>query len=127
MQTEKQLANLKRGQFSSTHQPKNRPKKRGKYLTSLLKKFLEKKIKYIDPETEEKISGKVKDAIIWRLVLNATQGENQAIQEIFDRIEGKLNQKSDHLNNININVTNLLPRPAEEKVGSSAVRDLQAY
>lgn len=94
MRTKKQLANL-RSPFSSTNQPKNHNnKKRGPYLTSLLKKFLEKKIKYEDPETQKIIKGRVKDAIVWRLILNATQGENQAIKEIFERIDGNIDIKS---------------------------------
>lgn len=65
------------------------------YLTPLLKRFLKKTINYEDPETRKIIKGKVKDAVIWRLILNATQGETHAIREIIDRIDGKL--KSDPL------------------------------
>lgn len=63
------------------------------YLTPLIKRFLEKKINYEDPETRKMIEGKVKDAVIWRLLLNACQGENQAIREILDRIDGKVPQE----------------------------------
>ncbi len=76
--------------FSSTYQPTNRPKVRGPYLLPLLKKFLNKKIKYIDPETDKKIKGRVKDAVLWRLILNATQGDNHAIIHILDRVDGKV-------------------------------------
>jgi hypothetical protein len=83
-----------KNRFSPTHQPinhnKNRPKK---YLTPLLKKYLNKKIDYEDPGTKKIIHGKVKDAIVWRLLLNAAQGDNTAIKEIFDRLEGKAEQK----------------------------------
>lgn len=64
--------------------------KKGKYLVPLLRRFLEKRINYQDPETSKIIKGKVKDAVIWRLLLNATQGENEAIKEILNRIDGKI-------------------------------------
>ena len=76
--------------------PVNRPHapmqgKHGPYLLPLLKRFLNKKIKYIDPEDNQKIiSGRVKDAVLWRLLLNATQGDNIAIKEILNRIDGKV-------------------------------------
>lgn len=60
------------------------------YLTPLLKRLIEKKIRFEDPETQKIIKGKVKHAILWRYILNATQGENQAIEGIFDRIDGKI-------------------------------------
>ena len=85
-----QRANLKpfpKGYASGNH------KQKGPYLTPLIKKFLEKKISFEDPETQKKIKGKVKDAIIWRLLLNAAQGENEAIKIILDRMDGKDVQK----------------------------------
>ena len=63
------------------------------YFLPLLKRYLEKKINYEDPETQKIVNGKVKDAIIWRLILNASQGDNQAIKEILDRLDGKVAQK----------------------------------
>lgn len=66
------------------------------YLTPLLKKLLLKKIKYIDPETQKIIQGKVKDAVLWRLILNATEGETQAVKEILDRIDGKVTTPIEH-------------------------------
>lgn len=65
---------------------------KGPYLLPLLKRFLNKKIKFEDPETQKKITGKVKDAVIWRLILNATQGENDAIKEILNRVDGKVTE-----------------------------------
>ena len=76
--------------FSSTHQPANHNKNRPKqYLTPLLKKLLNKSIDYEDPDTKQLIHGKVKDAILWRLLLNAAQGETDAIKVILDRLDGK--------------------------------------
>ena len=80
-----------------TRFPVNRPHaphtKKGPYLMPLLKKFLNKEINFEDPETQKMIRGRVKDAVIWRLILNATQGDNQAIKEILERIDGKMAQK----------------------------------
>lgn len=66
--------------------------KKGPYLTSFLKRCLKKHITYEDPETQKMIRGKVRDAVIWRLILNATQGETHAIREILDRVDGKVTQ-----------------------------------
>ena len=43
-----------------------------------------------DPETQAMIKATVRDALVWRYILNGTQGETQAIEGIFDRIDGKL-------------------------------------
>lgn len=78
--------------------PVNRPHapnagNKGPYLACLLRRLLEKKIKYIAPGTNKKITGSVKDALIWRLILNGTEGETTAIKEILERIDGKVEQK----------------------------------
>jgi len=83
------LATLKpfpKGYHSGNHTQK------GPYLLPLLKKFLNKNITYEDPSTQKKIEGKVKDAILWRLILNACQGENDAIKVVLDRIDGKVKE-----------------------------------
>ena len=67
--------------------------KKGPYLMPLLKRFLKKQISFEDPETQKIIRGRVKDAVVWRLILNATQGDNIAIKEIFDRLDGKVAQE----------------------------------
>lgn len=61
------------------------------YLTCLLKRLIEKKIRYEDPETQKLIKGTVKDALMWRYILNGCQGETQAIEGILDRVDGKVN------------------------------------
>jgi hypothetical protein len=64
--------------------------KKGPYLGPLLKKLLEKKITIEDPETQRLVKATVKDALLWRLILNGTQGETKAIETILDRIDGKV-------------------------------------
>jgi hypothetical protein len=63
--------------------------KKGPYLASILKKMLKKKITFESPETQQLIKGTVADALLWRLILNGTQGETHAIKEVIDRIDGK--------------------------------------
>lgn len=75
--------------------PANRPYSphaghKGPYLTPLLKKLLSKNIKYKDPETKKLIKGQVKNAILWRYIINAMGGSNQAIEGILNRIDGKV-------------------------------------
>jgi len=90
MRTQAQLANLRPLRKGHPLIGGGNTGNKGPYLTCLLKRLIEKKIRYEDPETQKKIKGTVKDAIIWRYILNATQGETQAIEGIFDRVDGKL-------------------------------------
>jgi len=69
--------------------------KKGPYLIPLLRRMLKKKISFEDPETQKIIKGRVKDAVLWRLILNATQGETPAIKEIIDRIDGRVKEKTE--------------------------------
>jgi hypothetical protein len=63
------------------------------YFICRLRRFLKKHINYEDPETQKIIKGEVGEAVLWRLILNATQGETPAIKEILDRVDGKVTQK----------------------------------
>ena len=85
----------------ATRFPVNRPHaphtQKGPYLTPLLKKLLSKEITVGDPEVKRILDLKLKDnkapfkkLILLRWLLNATQGDNQAIEGILDRIDGKL-------------------------------------
>lgn len=78
--------------FSATNQPKHYGK-RGVSLVAELKRLLEKQINYQDPETKKQVKGKIGRVIALRYILNACQGENQAIEGIMDRIDGKTVQK----------------------------------
>ncbi len=65
---------------------------RGPYLLPLLKRCLNKTITVPNPENVhgELIKMQVKDAIVWRRILNACEGDDLAIERIFDRIDGKV-------------------------------------
>jgi len=79
--------------FSSTNQPSHQGRHKGSTLTDILRKLLKKKIMYEDPETKQMVKGRINQVVMLRLLLNATQGENEAIKEILDRIDGKTAQK----------------------------------
>ncbi len=84
MQVASQIAH----RFSSTNQPLKRTP-RSISVTTELKKILSKKIEFEDVETKQMAKGKISHVIALRLVLNACQGENDAIKEILNRIDGK--------------------------------------
>jgi len=87
---------LKKHRFPKGYRSGNNNKKHPNgYLTPLLKRFLNKKIDITDPETQKKVKALVKDAVIWRLIFNATQGENEAIKEILNRIDGKVESENE--------------------------------
>jgi len=79
--------------------PSGNHTQKGPYLLPLLKKLLNKKITIEDPETRKLVPAQVKDALLWRLILNGTQGETRAIVEIFDRIDGKVPSPVVDMNN----------------------------
>jgi hypothetical protein len=89
MVTEKQLANLR--PFSATHKPPI--VRRGPSVLTHLKKLLEKKIAYEDPTTHLHVKGKICQAIALRAIYNALEGDQNAIEDILDRIDGKTAQK----------------------------------
>jgi hypothetical protein len=76
--------------FSSTNQPTRR---RGPSIVKHLRKLLEKKITYEDPETKQMVTGKIALVIALREILNACQGDQNAIEDITERIDGKVEQK----------------------------------
>lgn len=80
-------ANLK--PFQPGHAKVGGKKKGYSSPTLALRKMMDKKIKYEDPETQKMVVGKISDVVAIRLVLNAAQGEYSAIKDIMDRIDGK--------------------------------------
>jgi hypothetical protein len=64
--------------------------------TAALRKFMDKKIRYEDPETQKMVTGKISDVIALRMVLNASQGEYTALKDIMDRLDGKPADKIQH-------------------------------
>ncbi len=66
------------------------------YLVPLLKKLLNKKLDIEDPITKKKITALAKDVIMRKLILNAAGGDNVAIKEILERVDGKVKEKTEH-------------------------------
>ena len=72
--------------------PKGRPKGIVS-ITDTLRKVIEKKMETIDPVTKNKDRKKIKEIIALALVGKALKGDVRAIQEMRDRLEGKVTQK----------------------------------
>ncbi len=79
-------------QPGQTGNPKGRPKG-AQSITTVLKKIIEKKMDTIDPVTKNKDRKKIKEIIALALVGKALKGDVKAIEEILDRLEGKVTQK----------------------------------
>jgi hypothetical protein len=88
--TKKRLANLIPFKEGESGNPAGRPKG-SKNLSTILKEMLEEEIEItLDGKKERK---QFKDIIVRRLVKKANDGDLRAIQEIFDRTEGKAKQE----------------------------------
>lgn len=94
------------------------------YLTPLLNKLLNKTMTINDPEVKKILEAKsgskaeLKKILVLRWILNGIQGENDAIKEIFNRVDGKLSDNSSNQSqHFTIVVKNYIPQ--EEKVGSN--------
>lgn len=104
----------------ATRFPVNRPpapnnkKHPNGYLTPILKKILEKKMRVDDPEVQRVLEIKsgtkaeLKRIIMLRYALNAIQGENQAIEGILDRIDGKLIADKNDNNGTHLTIINII-------------------
>lgn len=82
----------KEHQFSSENQPEKRGRPVGsKSMSTILREMLDEEIEVnIDGEKTKK---KFADIIVRKLVKKAHDGDLRAIQEIFDRTEGKSRQE----------------------------------
>lgn len=107
-------------QFKPGHQKTGGRKKGYVSPTTELKRLLEKKISYEDPETKQQVKGKIGTVIALRAILNACQGDQNAIEDIMDRVDGKVAQKM--LNEMSGTVTlmgtvEIDGKPLEIKIG----------
>jgi len=78
-------------QFSKDYQPPNRGNKHS--VAWHLTRLLRKKIDWTDPYTKKVMRGSLSKIIALRLIYNACDGNNEAIKEVLDRIDGKNIQK----------------------------------
>ena len=78
--------------FTSATAPRHTQKHPNGYLTPLLKRLLKKSITVPNPEHPhgKLVKLTVKDAIVWRRILNACEGDDTAIERIFNRLDGKV-------------------------------------
>jgi len=84
-------ANLKPIKPGECRNPKGRPKG-SKNLTSTLVKLLQRKMPTQDPVTKKTVNRPISEAVIVALVGRALKGEVRAIEQIIDRVEGKVPQ-----------------------------------
>ena len=88
-----------------TRFPVNRPEtphigKSGPHLTTILKKLLSAEWEVNDPKIQALLAKCGLDRTIevilcLRRILNGTEGDDSAIEKIFDRIDGKVTQKTE--------------------------------
>lgn len=114
MVTEKQLANLR--PCSSTHQPLVRGKRGASPLTTL-KKYITKQITAPDPFTHESKKMAIGEIIALQWLAKAFKGDERAIIDILDRIDGKSLQKilGEGFNNISQTFVYLDPKAKEDE------------
>ena len=73
--------------------PKGRPKG-ARSLSTILREMLEEPIEIVVDGKKER--REFREVIIRKLLKKANDGDIRAIQEIFDRVEGRAQQKIDH-------------------------------
>ena len=77
--------------FTPTTAPRHTQKHPDGYLTCKLKRLLEKKkFRFEDPETQKIVKMTGGDGLAIKYLWEGLQGNVQAIEGIFDRIDGKL-------------------------------------
>lgn len=85
----------------TTRFPVNRPTaphtQKGPYLTPILKRLLKSEWEFNDPKVKEllkrsKCKETIETAICLRRILNGTEGDDLAIERIFNRIDGMIPQ-----------------------------------
>jgi hypothetical protein len=86
--------------------PSGRPKG-SKNLSTVLKEMLEEELEVIIDGV--KVKKAFKDLIVRKLIKKANDGDLRAIQEIFDRVEGKAKQEIQHDINTGIGIFNIDP------------------
>lgn len=88
-----------------TRFPVNRPEapnsgEKGPRLTTILKKLIAGEWEFSDAKIQDLLKRTdckqtIETALCLRRILNGTEGDDQAIERIFDRIDGKVTQKTE--------------------------------
>ena len=93
---EKDLKDIsKRPDFKEITAKGGRNKKGKLHMTTILKNILKQKKKIVDPITGKEKRKTIAEIIAIKAVQNAIKGDNRAIQDVFERIDGKVAQKVD--------------------------------
>ena len=94
---------------------------KGPYFKPLIEKILEKEINFLDPVTQEKMKLPAGAGLIYRKIWNGLEGNGKDIEDIIDRVDGKVTQKSEIEHSGTVNVMPLIikdGKPLEHNVGS---------
>lgn len=103
----------KANRFSSINQPIKNGCHKGPRLTTILSKILSAKWDFNDPKIKELIKKQhlketIETALVLRRVLNGTEGDDLAIERIFERIDGSVKKDGSAIfNNIIVNIREL--------------------
>jgi len=108
--------------FKPGEAPRHTQKHPDGYLTSKLKRCLKKIITVPDPEHPETLTKlRVADALVWRRIFNATEGDDQAIERVFDRIDGKVAQRTEHSGQMDSGTKIIIVYPQDYKLKEDRV------
>jgi hypothetical protein len=102
--------------------PSGRPKGT-KNPSTILKEMLEEELEVVIDGV--KVKKTFKDLIVRKLIKKANDGDLRAIQEIFDRVEGKAKQEIQHDINTGIGIFNIDPL-ADDPTDHSVKKDSPA-
>jgi len=92
-------------QFTSTYQPKKNGRHKGRTPTDWLRRLSHTKINFHNPITNKDEQGEVNLIVAMQLILKATQDSDlPSIREYFDRIDGKVVDKTEHSGSIGHNI-----------------------
>lgn len=94
---------------------------KGPYFKPLIEKILNKEINFLDPVTQEKIKLPAGVGLVYRKIWNGLEGNGKDIEDIIDRVDGKVTQKTEleHSGSVNIMPSvKIDDKPLEIKIGS---------
>jgi hypothetical protein len=86
--------NLKPFKPGQCGNPKGRPKG-SKSLTGILRAYMDKELEIDDPIEKKRVKKRIGDIINLKLISNAIKGDDRAIKQVFERLEGMPTQKVD--------------------------------
>lgn len=112
---------LKVFRFTSANQPVKNGRHKGSTPTDWLRKLSRTKIDFLNPLTGKTEKGMVNLVVAIQLILKATQDSDlPSIREYFDRIDGKVMDKTEHSGAIehNVFIENIVSKAIPNRIGN---------